>query len=62
MIDLLQQKINDENFKEIVETHLRKFINDVSKIKIDDDSNYRVLFFVRIVNMNTGSVIEIERS
>lgn len=62
MIDLLQQKINDENFKEIVETHLRKFINDVSKIKIDDDSNYRVLFSVRIVNMNTGSVIEIERS
>lgn len=62
MIDYTLEKINDERFKEIVEAHLRKFINEVSKIKICDDSNYRVLFFVRIVNMNSGNVIEIERS
>lgn len=61
MIDPLMEKIRDENFKEIVETHLKKFINEVSKIKIDNDSNYRVLFFVRIVNMNTGNVMDIER-
>lgn len=59
MIDLLLEKINDENFKEIVETHLRKFIQDVSNIKTD--SSYRVLFSVQIVNRNTGSIMNLVR-
>lgn len=60
MIDYLLEKINDENFKDIVEMRLREFINGVSKIKTD--SNYRVLFSVQIVNLNTGSIMNIERS
>ena len=60
MVDELLEKIYDEDFKAKVETHLREFIKKVSNIKTD--SNYRVLFFVRIVNMNTGNVIDIERS
>ncbi len=31
-------------------------------INIETDSNYRVLFSVRIVNLNTGNVIDIERN
>lgn len=60
MIDEVLEKIYDENFKEKVETHLREFIKEVSNIKTD--SNYRVLFSVRIVNLNTGNVIDIERN
>ena len=59
MIDYLLEKINDENFKEIVEMRLREFINGVSNIKTD--SNYKVLFSVQIVNLNTGSIMNIER-
>ena len=59
MIDLLLEKINDENFKEIVETHLIKFIQDVSNIKTD--SNYRVLFSIQIINQNTGSIMNLVR-
>lgn len=59
MIDEVLEKIYDNDFKEKVETHLREFIKEVSNIKTD--SNYRVLFFVRIINLNTGNVIEIER-
>lgn len=59
MIDYLLEKINDENFKEIVEMRLREFIKGVSNIKTD--SNYRVLFSVQIVNLNTGSIMNIER-
>lgn len=60
MIDYLLEKINDENFKDIVEMRLREFINGVSNIKTD--SNYRVLFSVQIVNLNTGNIMNIERS
>ena len=60
MSDEVLEKIYDEIFKEKVETHLREFIKEVSNIQTD--SNYRVLFFVRIVNLHTGNVIEIERS
>ena len=60
MIDYLLEKINDENFKDIVEMRLREFINGVSNIKTD--SNYRVIFSVQIVNLNTGSIMNIERS
>jgi hypothetical protein len=56
----LQEKIYDELFKEKVETHLREFIKEVSNIQTN--GSYRVLFFVRIVNLHTGDVIEIERS
>lgn len=56
----LQEKIYDELFKEKVETHLREFIKEVSNIQTN--GSYRVLFFVRIVNLHTGNVIEIERS
>jgi hypothetical protein len=59
MIDEKLEKIYDDLFKEKVETHLREFIKGVSDIKTD--SNYRVLYFVRIVNLNTGNVIDIER-
>ena len=59
MIDYLLEKINDENFKDMVDMHLREFINGVSNIKTD--SNYRVLYSVRIVNLNTGSVMDLER-
>lgn len=55
-----QEKIYDELFKEKVETHLREFIKDVSNIQTN--GSYRVLFFVRIVNLHTGNVIDIERS
>lgn len=58
-IDYELEKINDKNFKEIVEMRLREFINGVSNIKTD--SNYRVLFSVQIINLNTGSIINIER-
>ena len=60
MIDYLLEKINDENFKDIVEMRLREFINGVSNIKTD--SNYRVIFSVQIVNLKTGSIMNIERS
>jgi hypothetical protein len=56
----LPEKIYDELFKEKVETHLREFIKEVSNIQTN--GSYRVLFFVRIVNLHTGNVIEIERS
>ena len=56
----LQEKIYDELFKEKVETHLREFIKEVSNIKTD--SSYYVLFSVRIVNLHTGNVIDIESS
>lgn len=56
----LQEKIYDELFKEKVETHLREFIKEVSNIQTN--GSYRVLFFVRIVNLHTGNVIDIERS
>lgn len=56
----LLEKIYDTNFKEKVETLLREFIKNVSNIKTD--SNYRLLFSVRIINLNTGNVIDIERS
>lgn len=59
MIDFLLERINDENFKEIVEMRLREFINGVSKIKTD--SNYRVLVSVQIINLNTGSIMNIVR-
>jgi NMD protein affecting ribosome stability and mRNA decay len=59
MSDELLEKIYDNVFKEKVETHLREFIKKVFDIKTD--SNYRVLFSVRIVNLNTGNVIDIER-
>lgn len=59
MIDETLEKIHDDLFKEKVETHLREFIKGVSDIKTD--SNYRVLYSVRIVNLNTGNVIDIER-
>lgn len=59
MSDELLEKINDIDFKEKVETHLREFIKRVFDIKTD--SNYRVLYSVRIVNLNTGNVIDIER-
>lgn len=60
MSEELLEKIYDNDFKEKVETHLREFIKGVSDIKTD--SNYRVLYSVRIVNLNTGNVIDIERS
>lgn len=56
----LPEKIYDELFKEKVETHLREFIKEVSNIQTN--GSYRVLFFVQIVNLHTGNVIEIERS
>ncbi len=59
MSDELLEKIYDEDFKEKTETHLREFIKKVSDIKTD--SNYRVLFSVQIVNLNTGSIMNIER-
>ena len=59
MCDESLEKIYDQIFKEKVETHLREFIKNVSNIKTD--SNYRVLYSVRIVNLNTGNVIDIER-
>lgn len=59
MCDYSLEKIYDQIFKENVETHLREFIKNVSNIKTD--SNYRVLYSVRIVNLNTGDVIDIER-
>lgn len=59
MYDDFLEKINDNVFKEKVENHLRKFIKDVSDIKTD--SCYRVLYTVRIVNMHTGNIIDIER-
>ena len=59
MSDELLEKIYDNDFKEKVETNLREFIKRVSDIKTD--SNYRVLYSVRIVNMNTGNVIDIDR-
>lgn len=59
MYDDLIEKIYDNDFKEKVENHLRKFIKDVSDIKID--SSYRVLYTVRIVNLHTGNIIDIER-
>lgn len=60
MIDETLEKLHDVLFKENIETLLREFIKGVSDIKTD--SNYRVLYSVRIVNMNTGNVIDIERS
>lgn len=62
MIDETLEKIHDEIFKEMVEKYLGKFIKDVLDIKTKDEEKYRVLFSVRIVNMNTGNVIDIERS
>lgn len=62
MIDELLNKICDNEFKENVEIHLREFIKNVSNIDMKFDVNYRVLFSVRIVNLNTGNVIDIERS
>ena len=59
MSDEVLEKIYDNDFKEKVETHLREFIKKVFDIKTD--SNYRVLFSVRIINLNTGNVIDIER-
>lgn len=59
MSDELLEQIHDTIFKENVETHLRQFVKEVSNIKTD--SNYRVLYSVRIVNLNTGNVIDIER-
>ena len=59
MSDELLEKIYDNDFKEKIETHLGEFIKKVLDIKTD--SNYRVLFSVRIVNLNTGNVIDIER-
>ena len=59
MCDELLEKMYDEDFKAKVETHLREFIKCVSNIKTD--SNYRVLYSVRIVNLNSGNVIDIER-
>ena len=59
MSDEVLEKIYDNDFKEKVETHLREFIKKVFDIKTD--SNYRVLFSVRIVNLHTGNVIDIER-
>ena len=56
----LPEEIYDKLFKEKVETHLREFIKEVSNIQTH--GSYRVLFFVRIVNLHTGNVIEIERS
>ncbi len=61
MIDEVLEKIHDEIFKEMVEKYLQKFIKDVFDIKTKDEEKYRVLFYVRIVNMNTGNVIDIER-
>lgn len=60
MSDELLEKIYDNDFKEKIETHLSEFIKNVLDIKTD--SNYRVLLSVRIVNLNTGNVIDIERS
>lgn len=59
MADELLEKIYDEVFKAKIETHLREFIKSVSNIKTN--SSYRVLYSVRIVNLNTGNVIDIER-
>ncbi len=59
MCDYSLEKIYDQIFKENVEKHLREFIKNVSNIKTD--SNYRVLYSVRIVNLNTGDVIDIDR-
>jgi NMD protein affecting ribosome stability and mRNA decay len=59
MSDEVLEKIYDQVFKEKVENHLRDFIKEVSNIKTD--SIYRVLYSVRIVNMNTGNVIDLER-
>ena len=55
----LKEKIYDNDFKEKVETHLREFIKKVSNIKTD--SCYEVLYSVRIVNLHTGNVIDLER-
>ena len=60
MSDELLENLSDLVFKDEVETYLREFIKKVFDIKTD--SNYRVLFSVRIVNLNTGNVIDIERS
>ena len=59
MSDELLEKLNDLSFKDKVESHLREFIKNVSYIKTD--SNYRVLFSIKIININTGNVIDIER-
>ena len=59
MNDNLLENIYDSIFKEKVENHLREFIKEVLNIKTD--SSYRVLFSVRIVNLHTGNVIDIER-
>lgn len=59
MCDYLLEKLYDLDFKEKVENHLKKFIKEVSDIKTD--SSYSVLFTVRIVNLHTGNVIDIER-
>ncbi len=60
MSDEVLENLRDIVFKDEVEKNLREFIKKVLDIKTD--SNYRVLFSVRIVNMNTGNVIDIERS
>lgn len=60
MSDELLENLSDLVFKDEIEKHLREFIKKVLDIKTD--SNYRVLFSVRIVNLNTGNVIDIERS
>lgn len=60
MSDELLENLSDLAFKDEIEKHLREFIKKVLDIKTD--SNYRVLFSVRIINMNTGNVIDIERS
>ena len=59
MCDELLEKIHDNDFKEKIENNLREFIKNVSNIKTD--SSYRVLYSVRIINLNTGNVIDIER-
>lgn len=59
MSDEILENLYDVLFKENVETHLREFIKKVSDIKTD--SNYRVLYSVRVINLNTGNVIDIER-
>lgn len=61
MNDELIEKINDNDFKEKVEIFLREFIKNVSNIDVKRNVNYRVLFSVRIINLNTGNVIDIER-
>lgn len=60
MSDELLEKLRDSIFKDEIEKNLREFIKKVIDIKTD--SNYRILFSVRIINMNTGNVIDIERS